>query len=461
MALASQALANWRNAGDARTAGGVRGGGLSELRRRLLFVLFALLVYRVGTHIPVPGINPDHLRDLFDSQQGGILDLFNMFSGGALERMSILALGVMPYITSSIIMNLVTMMYPALNQLRKEGQAGRRKITQYTRYGTVLIALIQGTALTGTLAAGGLAFHTGFGFYFVAIVTLLTGALFMMWLGEQITERGVGNGISLLIFAGIVSGFPGAVGQSFEAARQGDINTIALLVVAAVGVLLVAFVVFVERGERRVTVNYAKRQQGRRMVAPQSTPLPLKINMAGVIPAIFASSLLLAPASMAQWFGQAPNMGWLQDVSLVLSPGQPLYIMLFAAGIIFFSFFYTAIMMDPKEVADNLKRQGAYVPGIRPGTQTAAYLDDVITRLTLFGSMYVTAVCLLPEFMVVFFNVTLQLGGTAVLIVVVVSMDFMSQVQQHMMSSQYAKLMEKSNIHAYGRGRAGAGRRGR
>ena len=457
MAFAPQSLAALRGAGTMRGAPGARGDGLGELRRRLLFVLFALLVYRVGTHIPVPGINPDQLRDLFDAQQGGILDLFNMFSGGALERMSILALGVMPYITSSIIMNLVTMMYPTLNQLRKEGQAGRRKITQYTRYGTLLIALIQGTALTGTLAAQGLAFNPGVGFYFVAIVTLLTGAMFMMWLGEQITERGVGNGISLLIFAGIVSGFPGAVGQSFEAARQGDINTIALLAVAAIGVLLVGFVVFVERGERRITVNYAKRQQGRRMVAPQSTPLPLKINMAGVIPAIFASSLLLAPASMAQWFGQAPNMGWLQDVSLVLSPGQPLYIMLFAGGIIFFSFFYTAIMMDPKEVADNLKRQGAYVPGIRPGTQTAAYLDDVITRLTLFGSLYVTAVCLLPEFMVVFFNVTLQLGGTAVLIVVVVSMDFMSQVQQHMMSSQYAKLMEKSNIRAYGRGRAGAG----
>ena len=461
MALATQALSAWRGAGATRGAPGAPGAGLGELRRRLLFVLFALLVYRIGTHIPVPGINPDQLRDLFDSQQGGILDLFNMFSGGALERMSILALGVMPYITSSIIMNLVTMMYPALNQLRKEGQAGRRKITQYTRYGTVAIALIQGTALTGTLAAQGLAFNPGIGFYFVAIVVLLTGALFMMWLGEQITERGVGNGISLLIFAGIVSGFPGAVGQSFEAARQGDINAVALLAVAAIGVLLVGFVVFVERGERRITVNYAKRQQGRRMVAPQSTPLPLKINMAGVIPAIFASSLLLAPASMAQWFGQAPNMTWLQDVSLILSPGQPLYILLFAGGIIFFSFFYTAIMMDPKEVADNLKRQGAYVPGIRPGTQTASYLDDVITRLTLFGSLYVTSVCLLPEFMVVFFNVTLQLGGTAVLIVVVVSMDFMSQVQQHMMSSQYAKLMEKSNIQAFGRGRGGGAARGR
>ena len=440
---------------------GARSGGLSELRSRLLFVLFALLVYRIGTHIPVPGINPDQLRNLFDANQGGILDIFNMFSGGALERMSILALGVMPYITSSIIMNLLTMMYPTLNQLRKEGQAGRRKITKYTRYGTLLIALIQGSALTGTLAGQGLAFSASWDFYLVAIVTLVTGALFMMWLGEQINERGVGNGISLLIFAGIVSGFPGAVGQSFEAARQGDINILVLGAIAAIGIAIVGFVVFVESGQRRITVNYARRQQGRRMYQPQSHPLPFKINMAGVIPAIFASSLLLAPASMAQWFGQAPNMSWLQDVALVLSPGQPLYILLFAGGIIFFSFFYTALMRDPKELADDLKRQGAYIPGIRPGRQTADYLDDVITRLTFFGSIYVTVVCLLPEFMVVFFNITLQLGGTALLIVVVVSMDFMSQVQEHMMSSQYAKLMEKSNLRSYGRGgRARTGRRG-
>ncbi len=442
---------------------GSRTGGLSELRRRLLFVLFALLVYRIGTHIPVPGINPDQLRNLFDANQGGILDVFNMFSGGALERMSILALGVMPYITSSIIMNLLTMMYPTLNQLRKEGAAGRRKITKYTRYGTLLIACIQGTALTGTLAGQGLAFNPGWDFYFAAIVTLVTGALFMMWLGEQINERGVGNGISLLIFSGIVSGFPGAVGQSIEAARQGDINIVALIAVAAIGIVIVGFVVFVESGQRRIMINYAKRQQGRRMYQPQSHPLPFKINMAGVIPAIFASSLLLAPASMAQWFGQAPGMAWLQDISLVLSPGQPLYILLFAGGIIFFSFFYTALMRDPKEIADDLKRQGAYIPGIRPGRQTADYLDDVITRLTFFGSIYVTVVCLLPEFMVVFFNVTMQLGGTALLIVVVVSMDFMSQVQEHMMSSQYAKLMEKSNLRSYGRGgrSTAGGRRGR
>ncbi len=425
--------------------------GLSELRGRLLFVLIALLVYRIGTHIPVPGIDPVRLEQLFNQQQGGILDLFNMFSGGALERMSILALGVVPYITSSIIMNLMSMMYPTLQQLRKEGEAGRRKITQYTRYGTLVIALIQGTSLTATLANQGLAFSPGFTFYFISTVTLVTGALFMMWLGEQITERGVGNGISLLIFSGIVSGFPAAIGQSFEAARQGDINVIALLVVGTLAILLIAGIVFVERGQRRITVNYAKRQQGRRVYQAQASHLPLKINMAGVIPAIFASSLLLAPASMAQWFGNSPGMDWLQQVSLVLSPGQPLYILMFAAGIVFFCFFYTAIMFDPKDVADNLKRQGAYVPGIRPGAQTARYIDDVITRLTVFGAGYITLVCLLPEFMIVAFNITFQLGGTALLIVVVVAMDFMSQVQAHLMSSQYAKLMEKSNLKSYGR----------
>ncbi len=426
--------------------------GLSELRGRLLFVFMALLIYRVGTHIPIPGINPEALQNLFNQNQGGILDLMNMFSGGAIERMSILALGVMPYITSSIIMNLMSMMDPRLQQLRKEGESGRRKITQYTRYGTLLIALIQGTALSFTLASQGLAFAASFSFYFVAIVSVVTGALFLMWLGEQITERGVGNGISLIIFAGIVAGFPGAIGRSFEAARQGDINIIALLAIGMFAIVIVAFVVFIERGQRRITVNYAKKQQGRRMYQAQSSHLPLKVNMAGVIPAIFASSLLLAPASIASWFGQGEGMSWLQEIALVLSPGQPLYILMFAAGIIFFSFFYTAIMFDPKDVADNLKRQGAYVPGIRPGQHTAHYIDDVITRLTMFGALYVALVCLLPEFMIVFFNITFQLGGTALLIVVVVAMDFMSQVQAHLMSSQYAKLMEKSNLKNYSRG---------
>ncbi len=426
--------------------------GVQELVRRLLFVLLALLIYRIGTHIPVPGIDPDRLRALFEQQQGGILDLFNMFSGGALERMSILALGVMPYITASIIMNLLTAMDPRLEQLKKEGEAGRRKIMQYTRYGTVLIALIQGWGMSVGLASQGLSYVTGFGFYFVATVSLVTGAVFMMWLGEQITERGVGNGISLLIFAGIVAGFPAAIGQSFEAARQGDINIIALLVIGALALGVVAFVVFIERGQRRITVNYAKRQQGRKVFAAQSSHLPLKVNMAGVIPAIFASSLLLAPASMAQWFGQSPGMEWLQRISLALSPGNFLYILLFAGGIIFFCFFYTALMFNPKEIAENLKRQGAYVPGIRPGQQTAKYIDDVTTRLTMFGSVYVALVCLLPELLVVGFGITFRLGGTALLIVVVVSMDFMSQVQAHLMSSQYAKLMERSNLKGYGKG---------
>ena len=442
----------------ARNPGQLAGvsAGLSELRSRLLFVFIALLIYRVGTHIPIPGINPDRLAALFSQQQGGLLDMFNMFSGGALERMSILALGPMPYITSSIIMNLMQMMHPSLKELRKEGEAGRRKITQYTRYGTLLIALVQGSALTVTLANGGLAFQPDFLFYFVGLITVVTGALFVMWLGEQITERGVGNGISLLIFCGIVASFPAAIGQAFEAARQGDINIIALMVVGIVAVMLIWGVVYVERGQRRITVNYAKRQQGRKVFQGQSTHLPLKVNMAGVIPAIFASSLLLAPASIAQWFGEGQGAGWLQDVALVLSPGQPLYILMFAAGIIFFSFFYTALTYDPKEVADNLKKQGAFVPGIRPGQQTAKYIDDVITRLTTFGSVYVALVCLLPLFMSSYFNTPVQLGGTALLIIVVVAMDFMAQVQSHLMSSQYAKLMEKSNLKGYSKNPAGS-----
>ena len=429
------------------------GGGLTELRQRLMFVLLAILVYRVGSHIPVPGINPERLRALFDQNQGGILELLNMFGGGALERMSILALGIMPYISASIISNLIVATTPSLQQMRKESEAGRRKINQYTRYGTLGLALIQGVAMASGLQSQGLAFDTGPMFLFVAVTTLVTGAMCMMWLGEQVTERGIGNGISLLIFAGIVAGFPSAIGQSFEQARQGEISIIALLGIGALAVGVVAGVVFVERGQRRITVNYARRQQGRQQYAAQSSHLPLKVNMAGVIPAIFASSLLVFPASLGQWFGQSPGMEWLQEISLVLSPGQPLYILLFAAGIIFFSFFYTAIVFDPKDVAENLQRQGAYVPGIRPGRHTATYIDDVITRLTMFGALYVTLVCLLPELMIVFFNVTFQLGGTALLIVVVVAMDFMSQVQSHLMSSQYAKLMEKSNLKSYGRRR--------
>ncbi len=427
------------------------GGGLSELWRRLRFVLLAIVVYRVGSHIPVPGINPDRLRALFDSNQGGILELLNMFSGGAIERMSILALGIMPYISASIITNLIVATTPSLQQLRKEGEAGRRKISQYTRMGTLGLAIVQGFAMSNGLASQGLAYAPDFAFHFVAITTLVTGAMFMMWLGEQVTERGIGNGISILIFAGIVSGFPSAIGQSFEQARQGEISIIALLGIAALAVVIVAGVVFVERGQRRITVNYARRQQGRQQYAAQSSHLPLKVNMAGVIPAIFASSLLLFPASLGQWFGQSEGMEWLQDFSLLIAPGQPLNIILFSIGIIFFCFWYTAIMFNPKEVAENLKRSGAFIPGFRPGDQTARHIDTILTRLTLVGSLYMTAVCLLPQAMILQFNITFQLGGTALLIVVVVVMDFMAQVQTHLMSHQYESLMKKSNLQNFGR----------
>ena len=427
------------------------GGGLAELRQRLMYVLLAIVVYRVGSHIPVPGINPDRLRALFEQNQGGILDLFNMFSGGALERMSILALGIMPYISASIIGELLVATTPTLQQLRKEGESGRRKINQYKRYGTLLLATVQGFAFSSGLASQGLAYESTFAFHFVAITTLVTGAMFMMWLGEQVTERGVGNGISILIFAGIVAGLPSALGQSFEQARQGEISAFGLLIIAAVAVLVIAFVVFVERGQRRITVNYARRQQGRQMYAAQTSMLPLKVNMAGVIPAIFASSLLLFPASLGQWFGQSEGMEWLQELSLHIAPGQPLNIILFSAGIIFFCFWYTAIMFNSKEVADNLKRSGAFIPGYRPGEQTARYIDTILMRLTLFGSLYMTLVCLMPQFLIVQFNVTFQLGGTALLIVVVVVMDFMAQVQTHLMSHQYDSLMKKSNLQNFGR----------
>ena len=426
-------------------------GGLAELRRRLLYVLLAIVVYRIGSHIPVPGIDPERLKSLFEQNQGGILDLFNMFSGGALERMSILALGILPYISDSIIGELLVATTPSLQQLRKEGESGRRKINQYKRYGTLLLATIQGFAFSSGLASQGLAYEGSLSFHFVAITTLVTGAMFMMWLGEQVTERGVGNGISILIFAGIVAGLPSALGQSFEQARQGEISLFGLLIIASIAILVIAFVVFVERGQRRITVNYARRQQGRKMYAGQTSMLPLKVNMAGVIPAIFASSLLLFPASLGQWFGQSEGMTWLQELSLQIAPGQPLNILLFSAGIIFFCFWYTAIMFNSKEVADNLKRSGAFIPGYRPGEQTAKYIDSILTRLTLFGSLYMTLVCLLPQFFVVQFNVTFQLGGTALLIVVVVVMDFMAQVQTHLMSHQYDSLMKKSNLQNFGR----------
>ncbi|HBO5401949.1 TPA: preprotein translocase subunit SecY, partial [Pseudomonas aeruginosa] len=412
-------------------------GGLSELWARLRFLFLAIIVYRIGAHIPVPGINPDRLAALFRQNEGTILSLFNMFSGGALERMSIFALGIMPYISASIIMQLMTAISPQLEQLKKEGESGRRKISQYTRYGTVVLALVQAIGMSVGLGSQGVAFSNDFGFYFVAVTTFVAGAMFMMWLGEQITERGVGNGISMLIFAGIVAGLPRAIGQSFESARQGDINIFALIGVGLLAVAIIAFVVFIERGQRRIAVHYAKRQQGRKVFAAQTSHLPLKVNMAGVIPAIFASSILLFPASLGSWFGQSEGLGWLQDVAQAIAPGQPLNILLFTAGIVFFCFFYTALMFNPKDVAENLKKSGAFIPGIRPGEQSARYIDGVLTRLTMFGALYMTAVCLLPQFLVVAAHVPFYLGGTSLLIVVVVVMDFMAQVQSHLVSHQY------------------------
>ncbi len=426
--------------------------GMGELWARIRFVILAIIVYRIGTHIPVPGMNPEALERLFDQNQGTILEMFNMFSGGALERMSILALGIMPYISASIIMQLLTAVSPQLEQLKKEGEAGRRKITQYTRYGTVLLATLQAFGVSAGLASQGVTFSTGPDFDIAAIPSFVAGAVFMMWLGEQVTERGIGNGISILIFAGIVAGLPSALAQAFESARTGEVNIALLLGIAVLAVAVIAFVVFVERGQRRITINYAKRQQGRQVFAAQTSHLPLKLNMAGVIPAIFASSLLLFPASLGQWFGQGEGVmaEYLQDFSMLLAPDKPLYLLLFSAGIIFFCYFYTALMFNPREVAENLKKSGAFIPGIRPGVQTANYIDTVLGRLTLFGSLYITAVCLLPQLLVIGADVPFYFGGTSLLIVVVVVMDFMAQVQSHLMSHQYESLMKKSNLHQYG-----------
>ena len=427
------------------------GAGLGELKARLLFLLFAIFVYRIGTHIPVPGIDPAQLANMFSRNEDTFLGLFNMFSGGALERMSIVALGIMPFISSSIIMQMLTAVNPHLAQLKKEGESGRRKITQYTRYGALGLALVQGTGMTvGMLAP--MAYNPGMFFMLTAIVSLVTGAMFLMWLGEQITERGVGNGISMLIFAGIVARLPAAVGNSLSQAYEGQISGLLLLIVGVIAIVVIAGIVYIERGQRRITVNYAKRQQGNKLYQAQSSHLPLKVNMAGVIPAIFASSILLFPASIGQWFGQAEGAEWLQDLALLIGPGQPLYIILFSAMIIFFCFFYTALVFNPRDVADNLKRSGAFIPGIRPGEQTAKYIDGVLTRLTMFGAIYITLVCLLPDFFQMMANVPFNLGGTALLIVVVVSMDFMSQVQAHLMSHQYDSLMKKSNLGSFGRG---------
>lgn len=420
--------------------------GFSELLRRVGFVFLAIFIYRVGAHVPVPGVDPEQISRLFDENRGTILSLFNMFSGGALERMSILALGIMPYISASIIMQLLTAVTPSLEQLKKEGESGKRKLTQYTRYGTVVLGIVQAMGIAVTLTNQGVTTWDPVKFYFIAVLTFVTGTVFLMWLGEQINERGIGNGISIIIFAGIVAGIPGAVGQSFESAREGELNLLLLLGVVAFAVVTIGLVVYVERAQRRITVNYAKRQQGRKVFAAQQSHLPLKVNMAGVIPPIFASSILLFPATIGQWFGNKPGFEWLQNIALEISPGRPLYVLLFALGIIFFCFFYTSLMFNPREVADNLKRSGAFIPGIRPGEQSAKYIDKVLARLTLVGSIYIAAVCLIPEFLVIGANVPFYFGGTSLLIVVVVVMDFMAQVQSHLMSHQYENLMNKANL---------------
>ena len=431
-------------------------GKVTELRQRFLFLIFALFVYRVCSHIPVPGINPVALAEMFEQQTGTILDMFNMFSGGALGRFSVAALGIMPYISASIIIQMLSFIDPRLKQLRKEGEIGRRKITKYTRYGTVLLATFQATgisiALEGQSAAGmSVVLDPGLGFRIIAVTSLVTGTLFLMWLGEQITERGIGNGISMLIFAGIVAGLPAAIGGTLELARTGEMNVLLVFMLLAVAVAVTGFVIFVERGQRRITINYAKRQVGRKMYAGQSSHLPLKLNMSGVIPPIFASSIILFPATLAGWFGTNENMRWLQDIASSISPGQPLYVLLYAAGIIFFCFFYTAIVFDPKETADNLKKSGAFIPGMRPGEQTAGYLDTVLTKLTLVGAMYISFVCLLPEFLILKFNVPFYFGGTSLLIIVVVVMDFAAQCQAHLMSHQYEGLLKKANLKGYSR----------
>ncbi|MEX0958758.1 MAG: preprotein translocase subunit SecY [Burkholderiales bacterium] len=422
-------------------------GKFGDLKRRLLFLLGALIVYRIGAHVPVPGIDPAQLQELFRSQQGGILDMFNMFSGGALSRFTIFALGIMPYISASIIMQLLTVVVPTLEQLKKEGEAGRRKITQYTRYGTLVLATFQAIGISVALESQqGLVLDPGLMFRFVTVVTLVSGTIFLMWLGEQITERGIGNGISLIIFAGIVAGLPSAIGGTLELARTGTFSIPLVLVLLAGAILVTGFVVFVEKGQRKVLVNYAKRQVGRKVYGGQSSHLPLKLNMAGVIPPIFASSIILFPATLAGWFGSSERMFWLRDLSGMLHPGQPIYVMLYAAAIIFFCFFYTALVFNPKDTAENLKKGGAFVPGIRPGEQTARYIEKIIMRLTLVGAIYVTSVCLLPEFLILRWNVPFYFGGTSLLIIVVVTMDFMAQLQAYVMSHQYESLLKKANF---------------
>jgi preprotein translocase subunit SecY len=424
-----------------------RSGKFGDLRRRIVFLLLALVVYRIGAHIPVPGIDPVQLEQLFKSQGGGILNLFNMFSGGALSRFTVFALGIMPYISASIIMQLMTYVVPSLEAIKKEGEAGRRKITQYTRYGTLFLAIFQSLGIALALEGSpGLVLNPGFGFRMTAVVSLVAGTMFLMWLGEQITERGLGNGISILIFAGIVAGLPSAIGGLFELVRTGAMSIIACLFIIAIVIFVTFAVVFVERGQRKILVNYAKRQVGNKVYQGQSSHLPLKLNMSGVIPPIFASSIILLPATIVGWFATGEGLRWLKDLSAALSPGQPIYVLLYAAMIVFFCFFYTALVFNSRETADNLKKSGAFIPGIRPGEQTAKHIDRILSRLTLAGAVYITAVCLLPEFLVLRYNVPFYFGGTSLLIIVVVTMDFWAQVQSYVMSQQYESLLKKANF---------------
>jgi preprotein translocase subunit SecY len=424
-------------------------GKFGDLRRRLVFLLLALVVYRIGAHIPVPGIDPDQLQQLFKSQEGGILNLFNMFSGGALSRFTVFALGIMPYISASIIMQLLTYVVPTFEQLKKEGEAGRRKITQYTRYGTLGLAIFQSLGIAVALeSSAGLVLNPGIGFRMTAVVSLTAGTMFLMWLGEQITERGLGNGISILIFAGIAAGLPSAIGGLLELVRTGAMSILVSIFIVALVFLVTWFVVFVERGQRKILVNYARRQVGNKVYGGQSSHLPLKLNMAGVIPPIFASSIILLPATVVGWFSAGESMVWLKDIAGTLTPGQPIYVLLYAAAIVFFCFFYTALVFNSRETADNLKKSGAFIPGIRPGDQTARYIDRILLRLTAVGAVYITVVCLLPEFLILKYNVPFYFGGTSLLIIVVVTMDFMAQVQNYMMSQQYESLLKKANFKA-------------
>ena len=423
----------------------------TELRQRLLFLVGALVVYRIGTYIPVPGIDPNALQNFFQDQSGTILSMFNMFSGGALERLSILALGIMPYISCSIIMQMASVTVPSLKQLKKEGESGRKKITQFTRCGTVVLAGFQSIGASVALQNQGVVVNPGFNFVFTACISLVTGTMFLMWLGEQITERGLGNGISMIILASIISGLPSAIGGTLELANTGELSPAIVLILLMLVLAVTAIVVFIERGQRRLPVNYAKRQQGRKLYQSQSTHLPFKINMSGVIPPIFASSIILFPATIASWFGTSEGFGWMQNIAAKLTPGQPIYIILYGSLIMFFCFFYTALIFDSKETADNLKRSGAFMPGIRPGHQTAQYIDKVLTRLTFWGGLYIVSVCLLPEFMILYYRVPFYFGGTSLLIIVVVSMDFMAQMQALMMSKQYEGLLQKANLRGYGK----------